>query len=291
MGRIRFGVNMTVPGTRAEWVDKCRKAEDLGFDVLGVPDHLGMHAPFPAVVLAGEITQRVRLTTFVLNAPFYNPALLPREVATTDQFVAGRLELGLGAGYAKAEFDAAGLPFPGPGERLDHLERTIVELRRCYADPEYQPRPAQPGGPPLLLGGWGHRMLELAAKHAAIIAFSGALARRDGTLSSLAGAAEFAERVEFVRARLGERAGAVEFNVLVQRVVVTDDRMGALEQLRRYAPELTAEQLGEVPTLLVGTAEQIAEQLQENEQRFGLNYVTVLEPSMDAFASVIERLR
>ncbi|GLY67458.1 LLM class F420-dependent oxidoreductase [Amycolatopsis taiwanensis] len=291
MGGIRVGVNMTVPSSRAEWVDKCRKAEDLGFDVIGVADHLGMHAPFPAIVLAGEVTERVRLNTFVLNVPFYNAALLARDVATTDQFVDGRLELGLGAGYVKAEFDAAGLPFPSAGERIDHLERTIAELRRLYADPGYKPQPARPGGPPLLVGGWGRRTLGVAAKHADVIAFTGAAPDREGNMAGLAGADEFKNRVEFVRAELGERADDVELNVLVQYVAVTEDRMGVLEQLRQYGPTLTLDQLGELPTLLVGTPEQIAEQLQENKERFGLNYVTVLEPSLDAFAQVIARLR
>jgi probable F420-dependent oxidoreductase len=140
---FRFGVNMTVPDDRASWVDKCRKAEDLGYDVVGVADHLGMQAPFPAIVLAGEVTERVRLTTFVLNAAFYNPALLARDIASTDQFVDGRLELGLGAGYVKAEFDDAGMPFPSAPERIDHFERMIVELRRRYADPAHQPRPTR----------------------------------------------------------------------------------------------------------------------------------------------------
>lgn len=282
---------MTVPGSRAEWVDKCRKTEDLGYDVLSVADHLGMQAPFPALVLAGEATERVRLNTFVLNTPFYNPVLLARDVAGTDQFVDGRLDLGLGAGYVKAEFEAAGIPFPGAGERIDHLQRSILELRRLFADPDYQPRPAQHGGPPLLIAGWGRRLLTLAAAHADIIAFAGASANREGKLEGLADIDALAERVEFVRAALGERVGKVDFNILVQLVAITDDRQGLLERLRPYAPTLTLEQLGQLPTLLVGTAKQIAEQLRANLERFGLNYITVLEHNLETFAPVIELLR
>lgn len=90
---------------------------------------------------------------------------------------------------------------------------------------------------------------------------------------------------------LGERVGKVELNILVQRVVVTGDRRGALEEFRQYAPALTDEQLAEVPTLLVGTAGQIAEQLRANRERFGLNYVTVLEHDLETFAPVSELLR
>ncbi|WP_288048082.1 LLM class flavin-dependent oxidoreductase, partial [Nocardia sp.] len=83
---FRFGVNMVVPKSRAAWVEKCRRAEELGYDVIGIADHLGVPAPFPAMILAAEATQRVRLNTFVLNTPFYNPTLLARDVATADLF-------------------------------------------------------------------------------------------------------------------------------------------------------------------------------------------------------------
>ncbi len=92
-----------------------------------------MGAPFPAVVAAAEATERPRVGTFVLNAGFWNPALLAREVATVDALTGGRLELGLGTGYVKAEHDAAGLPWGAPGERVDHLRRTVEELGRCSA--------------------------------------------------------------------------------------------------------------------------------------------------------------
>ncbi|MFD2417933.1 LLM class F420-dependent oxidoreductase [Amycolatopsis pigmentata] len=288
MDGFRFGVNMMTPGTRAEWVGKCRRAEALGYDVISVADHLGMPAPFPALVLAGEVTERVRLTTYVLNVPFYNPALLARDVAATDQFVDGRLELGLGAGYVKGEFDAAGLPFPGAGERIDFLERMITELRGLYEDSDYQPRPAQHGGPPLLLGGWGRRMLSLAARHADIIAFAGFSPGVDGGLADFEA---FEERVEFVRRELGDRAARIEFNVLVQSVVVTDDRDAALVERLTYAPALSPARLGELPTLLVGTPAEIVARIRSNRERLGIGYVTVLERDMEAFAPVIELLR
>ncbi|WP_425296721.1 LLM class flavin-dependent oxidoreductase [Nocardia abscessus] len=89
---FRFGVNMVVPEFRSNWIEKCRRAEELGFDVIGVADHLGLPAPFPAMILAAEATERVRLNTFVLNTAFYNPVLLARDVAGADQFTDGRVE-------------------------------------------------------------------------------------------------------------------------------------------------------------------------------------------------------
>ncbi|WP_084145077.1 TIGR03621 family F420-dependent LLM class oxidoreductase [Amycolatopsis jejuensis] len=284
---FRFGVNMVLPGTRAEWVAKCRRVEEMGYHVLSVADHLGMAPPFPALVLAGEVTERVRLNTFVLNAPFYHPTLLARDVAGTDQFVSGRLELGLGAGYVKAEFEAAGMPFPSAGERVDHLERTVKELARLYADPAYAPQPAQPAGPPLMIGGRGDRVLALAAEHASVIAFNGMAKLRDGAPLALATADGLEERTRFVAERVGSRE--VEFNLLVQFVQITDDRLGTLRKLGERL-ELPAAELATVPTVLVGTVAEIAEQLRAHRDRFGISYYTVLEPNAEVLAPVVESL-
>ncbi|MEV6448752.1 LLM class F420-dependent oxidoreductase [Amycolatopsis sp. NPDC051716] len=289
-GDFRFGVNMVVPDTRAAWVEKCRRVEDLGYDVLSAADHLGMAPPFPALVLAGEVTSRVKLNTFVLNTPFYNPVLLARDVTGTDQFTGGRLELGLGAGYVKEEFEAAGMPFPSGRERVDHLERTIAELKRLYADPEHKPAPVRPGGPPLLLAGRGDRILTLAAEHADIIGFTGTAKTPDGAALVPATAEDIEERVRFVRSKLGDRTA--EFNLLVHFVHIADDRKAALSQFEdTFQGLLTAAQLAELPTVLAGTPAEVAEQLHAHRERFGLTYYTVLEHNMDQFAPVLEALR
>jgi probable F420-dependent oxidoreductase len=169
---FRFGASMIVPAPAGEWRAKCRRAEELGYDVILVPDHLGMVAPFPALVAAAEATERPRLDTFVLSAGFWNPAPLAREVATTDALTGGRLELGLGAGYVQAEHDTAGLPYGSPGERVDHLRRTVDELERLLGSPDHQPQSAQKPRVPLMIGGNGDRMLRLTAERADIAAFT-----------------------------------------------------------------------------------------------------------------------
>ncbi|WP_394360209.1 LLM class F420-dependent oxidoreductase [Amycolatopsis sp. SB7-3] len=287
---VKFGVNMVVPESRAAWVEKCRKAEDLGFDVIGAADHLGMAPPFPALVLAAEVTNRPRLNTFVINTAFYNPVLLARDVTGTDQFTEGRLELGLGAGYVKAEFEAAGMEFPRAGKRVDHLENTIKALKRLYADENHKPPTVQKPGPPLMIAGRGDRLLTLAAEHADIIGFTGTAAVPDGGALAVDDAAGIEERVNFVRGKLNGRA--VEFNILSHFVAVVEDRRKGLESLRELLDgKLTVEQLAELPTALVGTHEQIAEQILAHRERFGFTYFTVLEHNMDALAPVIESLR
>ncbi|MDF5756788.1 TIGR03621 family F420-dependent LLM class oxidoreductase [Spongiactinospora sp. TRM90649] len=288
MTSFRFGVNFLDPGTREEWFGKCRRAEGLGYDVINVADHLGMPAPFPSLVLAGEVTERPRLGTFVLNAGFWNPVLLAREVATTDTLLGGRLDLGLGTGYVKAEFEAAGLPWETPGRKVDRLEAMVGELARLFADPEVRPRPFAASGPPLLIGGAGDRVLRLAAAHADIVGFTGARSGPDGELS-LVGAAEFAERVAFFDRHAAGRT--VEKNVLVQRVVVTDDREEAARGLAPYAPGMTLEEILELPTLLVGTHREIADRIRHLRDTYGIGYITVLEPMLEVFAPVIGELR
>lgn len=281
---------MVLPQSREQWVDKCRRAEALGYDVIGVADHLGMAPPFPAIVLAAEATERVRLTTFVLNAPFYNPVLLAREAAGTDLFVDGRLELGLGAGYVRDEFDAAEIPFGTGGQRVAQLERTVTTLRRLFADPSHEPRPIQPGGPPLLIAGWGDRLLSLAARYASVVAFTGAASTSEGVLR-FAGLDEIDERVAYARKALGERAREVELNILVQTVVPPERRADFLDEYgSRVAPEILAS-MDELPTVLLGTPREIADRLRANRERFGFGYITVLEPDMETFAPVIELLR
>lgn len=298
---FRFGVNLLTLESAGAWREKCRHAEQLGYDVLLVPDHLGNPAPFPALVTAAEATERPRLGTFVLNAGFWNPALLAREVATCDTLTDGRLELGLGAGYVKAEHDSAGLPFGSPRERVDHLTHTVAELERLLTDSEHRPRPVQSPHPPLLLGGNGDRLLRLAARHADIVAFTGAVQAPgkpqgalqlispealEGRIAAFRGFAADAGRAEGP----DETGEAIELNYLIQMVGPTDDRRAKVRELAAYAPDLTEDELLEHPALLLGDAKEMAEQLRAHRERFGLSYFTVLEHNMEALGPVIEEL-
>lgn len=109
-------------------------------------------APFPSLVAAVEVPG-IGLGTYVLNADIRHPAYLARDVADIWRLTDGRLELGLGAGYVPAEFEAAGLTFGTPGSRLRRLEEVVTELRELLAAQPDEPRP------PILLAGAGHRMI------------------------------------------------------------------------------------------------------------------------------------
>lgn len=318
MRDFRFSYNIFGFTSRQAFADECREAEELGYDTVFAADHLGIPAPFPALVAAAEATRRLRVGTLVLNVPFWNPALLAREVATTDILTEGRLELGLGSGHMKWEFDEAGIDWQGPSARAAMLAETITELRRFFStdfpqlrDAVRAPRPVQRAGfggygPPLLVGGTGDRLLRVAAEHAQIVGVAGTYQVRGqppGTLR-LGTATETDERMRFARACAGARAAEIEWHLLVQRVIETTDRRAAAQQLVAESREraekagitderavLTADQALETPFFLIGTRDEIAAQLRASRERWGFSYITVHNPFMRAFAPVIERLR
>lgn len=277
MRAFRFGVSLrSVDG---EFVAKCRQAEEFGYDVITIPDHLGAPAPFPAVTAAAVATSRVHVGPLVLNVPFYNPALLARDVESTTKIVGDRFELGVGAGHMKAEFDSAGLPWWPAKQRIEYLDSTLAQLRERLDSL-----------PPLLIAGNSDGVLNLAAEQADIVGFAGlkqAPGRPPGNFL-LASAAELAERAAFVRSR----TEAAEFNMLVQQVIVAEDPRPRLADWLSRIPGATqtVDDLLAAPQILAGTVGRIAETLLERRERFGFSYVTVFEPFMADFAPVIKAL-
>lgn len=312
MRGFRFGFNTFAIEARESFAARCRLAERYGYDVVLAADHLGAPAPFPTLAAAAEVTERLRVGTLVLNVGFCNAHLLAREVATVDLLSGGRLELGLGAGHMKWEFDAAGIGWEGFGARVDRLEQAITRLGELFGGDEYPERaavnahfglpPLKPmqrkgfggTGPPLLIGGTGDSVLRLAARHADIVGHAGIQqikGRPPGTFA-LINAERAGERVRFVREQAGDRADAIESNLLVQLVEVTGDRRAtAAELVAGQLPFYTVDEALDSPFLLIGTEEQIAAQLVERRERYGYTYITVHGPYMEALGPVIERIR
>jgi probable F420-dependent oxidoreductase len=302
---FRFSTNIFGIPSREALQERCRRAESAGFHTVFAPDHLGAPAPFPVLQAAADATEHLRVGTLVLNAPFWNPALLAREAASLDILTDGRLELGLGSGHMKSEFDAAGIPWEPFGARARRLEETITELRRFFTSElaalpgGRSPVPVQRAGfdgsgPPLIVGGTGDRVLSIAARYADIVGIAGAYqvpGKPPGTFR-LGTAAEADERVRFVREQAGERADAVEWHLLVQMVLPTDDRRAAAEDvINRFDSEMTVDEALETPFLLIGTVAQMAEQLRASRERYGFSYITVHEPFCEAFEPVVELMR
>lgn len=278
MRPFRFGV-VLAPGTDPdEWAARCRRAEQCGYDVLLLPDHLGMGAPLPALLAAAAHTRRPRLGTFVLNAGFWRPALLRREVAALAGLTGGRLELGLGAGYDREEFAAAGIGLLTARDRVEHLAETLDALR------------AEPAAHPLLIGGTGDAVLRLAARHADIVGFTPGRRAAVGRPPVLHDYGRLAERIAFVRDAAGDRAADLELNLFVHAVVVTADPPAAARQLAVQAGGVSTAELLALPTVLIGSAAEIADRLIAHRAALGITYFTVREAAMDQFAAVIAEL-
>ncbi|HEY8528004.1 MAG TPA: TIGR03619 family F420-dependent LLM class oxidoreductase [Acidimicrobiales bacterium] len=153
-------------------------AEKAGYDAVSVTDHPlpsdkwlargGHHAldPFSTLAFAAAATTTLRLHTNLLVLPYRNPWLAAHQVATLDRLSGGRVILGVGAGYLKSEFAALGIEFEGRNERTDEGIRI---MRRAWAGGSIdgntmQPTPAQPGGPPIWIGGNSRRAVRRAVE-------------------------------------------------------------------------------------------------------------------------------
>jgi probable F420-dependent oxidoreductase len=308
---FRFSTNTFGLRSAEDFVAYCRRVEELGYDTLFAADHLGSSAPFQMLVAAAAVTSRLRLGTLVLNVPFWNPALLAREIATADVLTGGRLEVGLGSGHMKWEFDEAGIEFESFGKRADRLEETIAQIGAIFAAGGYpQRRPMEEHfglspllpvqrrgfgghGPPLLVAGTGERVLRVAARDADIIGIAGARQVRGkppGTFR-MCTAEETDDVVRFARSQAGDRAASVEWNVLVQVVKVTDDRLAAADEALADDEAMSPEEYLQSPFILIGTVDEIAAQILRHRERYGFTYYTVHGPYADEFAQVIRYIR
>jgi probable F420-dependent oxidoreductase len=306
---FRFGVNVWHAGSRTEWVEKARKIEALGYATLTVPDHLtDLIAPMPALISAAEATTTLRVGSNVLNNDFRHPVLVARESAAVDLLTDGRLQLGLGAGSIQSEYDQAGLSFDRGATRVERLTEAVTIIKGllkgekvAFAGRHYRvtghaiaPLPVQRPHPPILIGGNGPRLLALAAREADIVGLSGITFRRGGAAApDLSGwrTSNIDERVKLVREAAGEeRYARLELNALVQHVVVTEARREAAEELTRRWAQLTADEILQSPYVLIGSVDQMIEDLQMRRERWGISYYVIFEPYLDAFAPVVARL-
>jgi probable F420-dependent oxidoreductase len=301
---FRFSSNVFRLRSLDQFIATCRHAEECGYDTIFTTDHLGQPAPFSTLVAAAGATSRIRVGTLVINVPFWNPTLLAREIATVDMLTGGRLEVGLGAGYVKREFDEAGIAWEPFGARAGKLSGAIGEMKRLFAAERQRASgqslvlPVQRQGfggfgPPLLVAGTGDRILRIAAEHADIVAIAGSYQIKDlpPGMTRLGSPEETDERVAFTRRCAGNRADEIEWHILIQAVVITDNRKATAVDLEERFVFETAATMLETPFMLIGTVDEIARQILRNRERYGFTYYTVHEPNLDAFAPVIERVR
>ena len=292
---FRFGVVAAVARSADEWLARVRRVEALGYAILVIPDNLRYTlAPIPALSVAAAATTTLRLGTYVLANDLRHPVSLAKEVATLDLLSSGRLELGIGAGRpdSEAENRMLGLPFDSGAVRVARLAESIALLKALFsgqkpstagtyyhsANAEISPLPVQQPHPPLLVAGAGRQMLSLAAREADIIGFG---------LPPDATEAVVAERIGWVREAAGERFRNLEFNLNLMAVGDQVPRQLAA-RLGLSARDLADR--GSVAALL-GTPDDMCQQLLERRERLGLSYILVSDELMEAFAPVVERLK
>ena len=184
MRPFRFMAAAPAIVSAAELAATARRAETMGYSALLITDHLiEQLAPMPAMTAMAAATTTLRVGTFVLDNEFRHPAVLAQDLATVDLLSGGRLEVGIGAGWNKPEFDHIGLAFEPVPARVARLEEAVAVLKGCFADGPFtftgehyritdydaQPKPTQKPHPPFLIGGGGRRTLELAGREADIV--------------------------------------------------------------------------------------------------------------------------
>src|SRR5689334_19600983 len=132
---FRFGVGLGEGPDPAGLAERARTVEALGYDVLLAADHLvGQLAAAPVLTAAALATSRLRLGTFVLNNDLRHPILLAQELATVDQLSAGRLEIGIGAGWDRVDYQRSGIPFRPHPERAARLAEAVEVLIQLFGE-------------------------------------------------------------------------------------------------------------------------------------------------------------
>jgi len=275
---IWFGFHLpsyTHPGTPPERlfdrvVEQARAAEAAGFELVTVMDHLyqiqgvgqvdePMLEGWLVLAALARETSRVRLGTLVTGVTYRNPALLAKQVTTLDTISGGRAILGIGAAWNDVEHEGYGFDFPPVGERMDRLEEALEIIKSMFNEdrPTFEgkhyrieralnvPRPIEPGGPPILVGGGGEqRTLRIAAKYADMTHWfplgMETLKRKDALVT------RYCEEI-------GRDPSTIE-RTMATPVVVMGSEAEASAALERMPPERR-------PFVKIGTPEQAAEAL------------------------------
>jgi len=282
---------------------QARGAEEAGFDVLHSWDHIvDGWSPLVPLMAVADCTTRLRVCLLVLNNDFRHPVHLAQELASMDHLSGGRVEVGLGAGHSFTEYSAIGQQFDPPAVRKDRLAESVEVIRRLldgevvtHHGEHYQLECVRPlrslqEHVPLLVGVNGKRALAHASRHADIIGLT-MLGRtlEDGQRHEVRWQSDRLDAtISYIREQAAERWERLELNVLVQRVILTDNRREAAHQLAEQVPGLSVEDALVTPFLAIGSHDEIADHLQACRNRWGISYFSVRD--IAGFEPVIRRL-
>lgn len=294
----------------ASWRDAIRRIEDAGFSSVSVSDHFtGGWAmdPLVAMTVAAEATTTLRVLGMVFCNDFRHPVLLHKSLANLDVFSGGRVEIGLGAGWQRADHDAAGLPFDAPATRVERLAEAVDIIDGLfredifsYAGKHYRitdlvglPKPVQRPRPPLLIGGGSRRVLELAGRRAEIVGINPRLAADVDPLAAVAEMSpeRMARQVDWARQaarRAGRDPDGLEFQLRMFDVRVRH-RGVEHRSTSSHASAVPAEALAASPSVLHGSVDECVDKLVALRERYGINYLH-LGGDLTAATLITERL-
>ena len=304
---IRFGLQAGLDVEPRAWLDLAKKAEDSGFDALYVADHLGVTAsPFAPLAAAALATSTLRVGTYVLNVGIRDPLAIASDAATVDVLSNGRFILGLGAGHTPAEWTMTGRDYPTPAERVGRLVETVDVVtkllrgevvthhgRYLQVDDAFllAPRPVQPTIP-LLIGGNGAHVLRLGGRSADIVSLTGTgRTLEDGHRHEVDWSdAAIDGCVAHVRGASPEPQRPV-LDALVQHLGITEHRVEAAARAARLVPGANAAHIISSPYTLLGTLDQLVDEIVQHHERWGFTSYVVRADVIDAAAALIDRLR
>jgi probable F420-dependent oxidoreductase len=304
--RFRFGIQLSTATSGADWAAQARKAEDLGYSTLFLPDHFGDQiAPMPAMMAAADATTDLKVACLVFDNDYKHPVVLAKELATIDVLSGGRIEVGLGAGWMATDYEQSGIPMEAPGVRVSRMEEAIQVLKGCFAAGPFsykgehyeitgydaKPKPVQTP-PPLLIGGGAKRVLSIAAREAQIVGINPSIhsGRVDAAAAQNGAASETDKKLDWVKQAAGDRYDDLEINLLQFAGIVTDDRKGTAEMM---APlfAMPPEELETYPHACIGSIEQICDDLRARRERWDASYIVFQGDTMEVMAPVVAALR
>ena len=307
---FRFLANASEVVTGPELAERARRAEDMGYHALVIPDHLlEQLSPVVAVATIVAATSSLRVSAFVMNNDLRHPAVVAQDLASIDVLSGGRLDIAIGAGWNKPEYDAIGLSFDPAPVRQARLAESITVLKGLFSGSPFsfsgehytitehvgQPASVQKPHPPFFIGGGGRRTLTLAAREADIVGLAPRI-RPNGLLDPQSMTLEATrEKLEWVRAAAPERFPSLVFNVYPSTwpVTVTDDLRGearrVIDHLRaRTGVELSEQEVIDSPHLFIGSIDRLVEKFLQLREELGIS--SILLGEIDELAPVLERL-
>lgn len=287
---FRFGVVAAYAQSHSAWIATARRAEELGYSTLLMPDraNIGSLAPLTALAIAAEATTMLRVGSYVFCNEYRHPVILAREATTLDLLSEGRFELGLGAGVGAAEAEQMGIPFGSAGTRVGHLEESLQLTKRLFTEEtinfsgKYYTVTEVKGSPtlqkphlPLLVAGAGERMLTLAAKEADIIAVGSKITKQGVDPTDVT----MEQKITWIKEAAGQRFPDLELSQTIYDIQIIDSSVA-----------LSAQAGGPPIPKRPMSIEQAVEQLIEQRERYGFSYLQIYEGQMENFAPVVARL-